>query len=130
VPDVNGHSCARLRSSVRLAAYVRDNRIALEVCPTSNLQTGAAKDYALHPIDELRRLGFRITLNTDNRLVSGTTMSEEFQHMVDAFGYGPEVFEEFTVAALEAAFLPLPERRRLIEELVRPGYAALTAAAA
>ncbi|MFC9732363.1 adenosine deaminase [Streptomyces roseolus] len=109
----------------RLAAYVRDNRIALEVCPTSNLQTGAAKDYGSHPIDELRRLGFRITLNTDNRLVSGTTMSEEFQHMADAFGYGPEVFEEFTVAALEAAFLPLPERERLIEEVVRPGYAAL-----
>ncbi len=102
-----------------LAAYVRDNRIALEVCPTSNLQTGAAKDYASHPIDELRRLGFRITLNTDNRLVSGTTMSAEFQHMVDALGYGPEVFEEFTVAAVEAAFLPLPERQRIIEEIVR-----------
>ncbi|MFF9341251.1 MULTISPECIES: adenosine deaminase [unclassified Streptomyces] len=109
----------------RLASYVRDNRIALEVCPTSNLQTGAAKDYGSHPIDELRRLGFRVTLNTDNRLVSGTTMSEEFQHMADAFGYGPEVFEEFTVAALEAAFLPLPERLRLIEDVVRPGYAAL-----
>ncbi|MCX4820364.1 adenosine deaminase [Streptomyces sp. NBC_01142] len=108
-----------------LASYIRDNRIALEVCPTSNLQTGAAKDYATHPIDLLRRLGFRITLNTDNRLVSGTTMSQEFQHMVDAFGYGPEVFEEFTVAAVESAFLPLPERRRLIDEVIRPGYAAL-----
>ncbi|MER5883159.1 adenosine deaminase [Streptomyces sp. NPDC001941] len=112
-----------------LAAYVRDNRIALEVCPTSNLQTGAAKDYATHPIDQLRRLGFRITLNTDNRLVSGTTMSREFQHMADAFGYGPEVFEEFTVAAVESAFLPLPQRRRLIDEVIRPGYAALAAQA-
>ncbi|MEU8545104.1 adenosine deaminase [Streptomyces sp. NPDC048717] len=111
----------------RLAAYVRDNRIPLEICPTSNLQTGAAKDYASHPIDELRRLGFRVTVNTDGRLVSGTTMCEEFQHLVDAFGYGPEVFEEFTVAAVEAAFLPLPERRRIVEELIRPGYAALTA---
>ncbi|MFF3244820.1 adenosine deaminase [Streptomyces sp. NPDC002870] len=110
-----------------LAAYIRDNGIALEVCPTSNLQTGAAKDYATHPIDLLRRLGFRITLNTDNRLVSGTTMSAEFQHMADAFGYGPEVFEEFTVAAVESAFLPLPERRRLIDEVIRPGYAALSA---
>ncbi|MFF3981631.1 adenosine deaminase [Streptomyces sp. NPDC001828] len=109
-----------------LAAYVRDNRIALEVCPTSNLQTGAALSYEKHPVDELRRLGFTVTLNTDNRLVSGTTMSEEFQHMADAFGYGPEVFEEFTVAAVEAAFLPLPERRRIIDELVRPGYAALS----
>ncbi|GFH39023.1 adenosine deaminase [Streptomyces pacificus] len=109
----------------RLAAYVRDNRIALEVCPTSNLQTGAAKDYPTHPIDLLHRLGFRVTLNTDNRLVSGTTMSREFQHMADAFGYGPEVFERFTVAAVESAFLPLPERRRLIDEVIRPGYAAL-----
>ncbi|MCZ7457014.1 adenosine deaminase [Streptomyces sp. WMMC940] len=108
-----------------LAAYVRDNRIALEVCPTSNLQTGAAKDYATHPIDLLRRLGFRVTLNTDNRLVSGTTMSREFQHMADAFGYGPEVFEHFTVAAVESAFLPLPERRRIIDEVIRPGYSAL-----
>ncbi|MCM2386932.1 adenosine deaminase [Streptomyces albipurpureus] len=108
-----------------LAAYVRDNRIALELCPTSNLQTGAAKDYATHPIDLLRGLGFRVTLNTDNRLVSGTTMSQEFQHMVRAFGYGPEVFEEFTVAAIESAFLPLPERQRLIDEVIRPGYAAL-----
>lgn len=104
---------------------IRDNRIALEACPTSNLQTGAAKDYATHPIDLLRRLGFRITLNTDNRLVSGTTMSQEYQHMVDAFGYGPEVFEKFTVAAVESAFLTLPERRRLIDEVIRPGYAAL-----
>jgi adenosine deaminase len=110
----------------RLAAYVRDNRIALEICPTSNLQTGAAKEYATHPIDLLRRLGFRVTLNTDNRLVSGTTMSAEFRHLVEAFGYGPEVFEEFTLAAMESAFLPLPERRRLIEDVIRPGYAALT----
>ncbi|MEW2630115.1 adenosine deaminase [Streptomyces sp. NPDC048389] len=109
----------------RLASYVRDNRIALEVCPTSNLQTGAAKSYDTHPIDLLRRLGFRVTLNTDNRLVSGTTMSEEFRHMSDAFGYGPEVFEELTVAAAESAFLPLPERQRLIEDLIRPGYTAL-----
>jgi adenosine deaminase len=104
---------------------VRDNRIALEVCPTSNLQTGAAKSYDTHPVDLLRRLGFRVTLNTDNRLVSGTTMSEEFRHMVDAFGYGPAIFEEFTVAAVESAFLPLPERQRLIDEVIRPGYAAL-----
>lgn len=105
-----------------LAAYVRDNRITLEVCPTSNLQTGAAKSYDTHPIDLLRRLGFRVTLNTDNRLVSGTTMSQEFQHMADAFGYGAEVFQELTVAAAESAFLSLPERQRLIDEVIRPGY--------
>ncbi|MEV0091072.1 adenosine deaminase [Streptomyces sp. NPDC050738] len=112
-----------------LAAYIRDNGITLEICPTSNLQTGAAKSYATHPLDLLRRLGFRVTLNTDNRLVSGTTMSQEFRHMAEAFGYGPEVFEELTVAAVEAAFLPLPERRRIIDEVIRPGYAALGSSA-
>ncbi|MEU9603311.1 adenosine deaminase [Streptomyces sp. NPDC048057] len=113
----------------RLAAYVRDNRIALEVCPTSNLQTGAAKDYATHPLDLLRRLGFRVTLNTDNRLVSGTTMSEEFRHVAEAFGYGLAEFEELTLSAAKATFLSLPERQRLIEDVIVPGYAALRAEA-
>ncbi|WP_338423515.1 adenosine deaminase [Streptomyces gobiensis] len=109
----------------RLASYVRDNRIPLEVCPTSNLQTGIAATHREHPIDLLRGLGFRITLNTDNRLMSGTSMSVEFQRLVDAFGYGPQVLEEFTLNAIESAFLPLPDRERLIAEVVRPGYAAL-----
>ncbi|MFK0296106.1 adenosine deaminase [Streptomyces sp. NPDC090442] len=112
----------------RLASYVRDQRIALEVCPTSNLQTGAATSYPEHPIDLLRRLGFRVCLNTDNRLVSGTTMTREFQHLQETFGYRAAELEEFTLNAAKAAFLPFDERTALINEVIRPGYAKLRAA--
>ncbi|WP_438484492.1 adenosine deaminase [Streptomyces sp. S186] len=111
----------------RLASYVRDMRIALEICPTSNLQTGAAAGYPEHPVDLLRRLGFRVCLNTDNRLVSGTTMTQEFTHLRDTFGYGTAELEEFTVNAAKAAFLPFDERTALINEVIRPGYAQLRA---
>lgn len=111
----------------RLASYVRDMRIALEVCPTSNLQTGAAISYPEHPVDLLRRLGFRVCLNTDNRLVSGTTLTREFQHLVDTFGYGAAELEEFTTNAAKAAFLPFDERTALVNEVIRPGYAQLRA---
>src|SRR3954463_1334670 len=69
----------------RLAAYVRDKRIPLEMCPTSNVQTGAAKSIADHPIGLVRRLYFRVTVNTDNRLMSGCSMSSEMTALVDAF---------------------------------------------
>ncbi|MFG2136487.1 adenosine deaminase [Streptomyces sp. NPDC048650] len=109
----------------RLASYVRDHRIALEVCPTSNLQTGAASSYADHPIDLLRRLKFRVCVNTDNRLVSGTTMTQEFRHLADTFGYGLDEMEWFTVNAMKSAFLPFDERLALIHQTIRPGYAGL-----
>ncbi|WP_327295046.1 MULTISPECIES: adenosine deaminase [unclassified Streptomyces] len=109
----------------RLATYVRDHRIALEVCPTSNLQTGAASSYAGHPIDLLRRLKFRVCVNTDNRLVSGTTMTREFQHLSDTFGYGLDELEWFTVNAMKSAFIPFDERIALIDQTIRPGYAQL-----
>ncbi|MFJ9416588.1 adenosine deaminase [Streptomyces sp. NPDC101227] len=109
----------------RLASYVRDHRIALEVCPTSNLQTGAASSYAEHPIDLLRRLKFRVCVNTDNRLVSGTTMTQEFQHLTDTFGYGLDEMEWFTVNAMKSAFIPFDERLALIHQTIRPGYAQL-----
>ena len=71
----------------RLAAYVRDLRIPLEMCPSSNLQTGAATSIAEHPIGLLTRLRFRVTVNTDNRLMSGTSMTSEFTQLAEAFGY-------------------------------------------
>ena len=71
----------------RLAAYVRDKRIPLEMCPTSNVMTGAAKSIAEHPIGLLRKLYFRVTINTDNRLMSGTSMTREFTQLAEAFGY-------------------------------------------
>ncbi len=77
----------------RLASYVRDRRIPLELCPTSNVQTGAAPSIAEHPIGLLRQLSFRVTVNTDNRLMSAVSLSSEFQALAETFGYGWSDFE-------------------------------------
>ncbi|MGC0333888.1 adenosine deaminase [Streptomyces sp. SAI-170] len=107
----------------RLAGWVRDRRIALEMCPTSNLQTGAATSIAEHPITALKDLGFRVTLNTDNRLVSGTTMTREMSLLVEQAGWGLEDLRTVTVNAVKSAFIPFDERKALIEDVVLPGYA-------
>ena len=109
----------------RLAAYVRDTRVPLELCPTSNLQTGAAPSIAEHPIGVLTALRFRVTVNTDNRLMSGTSMTGELQKLVDAFGYGPADLRWFTINAMKSAFLPFDERLQVIEHQIKPAYAAL-----
>ncbi|MCX5243156.1 adenosine deaminase [Streptomyces prunicolor] len=109
----------------RLAGWVRDRRIALEMCPTSNLQTGAASSIAEHPITALKDLGFRVTLNTDNRLVSGTTMTREMSLLVDEAGWSVEDLRTVTVNALKSAFIPYDERKALIEDVVLPGYASV-----
>jgi adenosine deaminase len=109
----------------RLAAYVRDQRIPLEMCPSSNIQTGAAGSIAEHPLGLLTRLRFRVTVNTDNRLMSGTSMTREFALLSEAFGYDLEDFAWFTVNAMKSAFLPFDERLALITDVIKPGYAAL-----
>ncbi|TQM71491.1 adenosine deaminase [Actinomadura hallensis] len=109
----------------RLAGYVRDKRIPLEMCPTSNIQTGAAKSIAEHPIGLLRRLSFRVTVNTDNRLMSGTTLSQEFAKLVEAFGYGWDDLQWFTVNAMKSAFVPFNERLEFINGVIKPGFAQL-----
>ncbi|MHC0431152.1 adenosine deaminase [Streptomyces sp. O3] len=111
----------------RLASYVRDKRIPLEMCPTSNLQTGAAASYADHPIGLLRGLHFRLTVNTDNRLMSGTSMSREFEHLVDHFAYTLDDMQWFTVNAMKSAFIPFDERLAMINDVIKPGYAELKA---
>ena len=111
----------------RLAAYVRDKRIPLEMCPSSNIQTGAAESFAEHPIGLLTELRFRVTINTDNRLMSGTSMTGEMHGLVEAFGYTLEDLRWFTINAMKSAFLPFDERLALIDEVVKPGYAALIA---
>ena len=109
----------------RLAEYVRDKRIPLELCPHSNLQTGAATSIAEHPIGLLTRLRFRVTVNTDNRLMSDTSMSKEMQALVDAFGYGLKDLQWFTVNAMKSAFVHFEQRLQLINEVIKPGYAEL-----
>ncbi|MDP2013757.1 MAG: adenosine deaminase [Actinomycetota bacterium] len=111
----------------RLAAYVRDRRIPLEMCPSSNVQTAAAPSIAEHPIGLLRRLGFRVTVNTDNRLMSGTSMTHEMQLLCDAFHYGLDDLQWFTVNAMKSAFLPFDERLQIINEQIKPAYAELRA---
>ena len=111
----------------RLAAYVRDKRIPLELCPSSNVQTGAAASIAEHPIGLLRDLRFRVTVNTDNRLMSGTSMSREMALLVEAFGYGWKELQWFTINAMKSAFIPFDERLRIIDEVIKPAYAKLLA---
>ena len=113
----------------RLAAYVRDKRVPLEMCPTSNLQTGAAQSYATHPIGLLRDLHFRVTVNTDNRLMSQTSMTREFAELVKAYGYTLDDLQWFTINALKSAFIAFDERLALIDDVVKPGYETLRAEA-
>jgi adenosine deaminase len=109
----------------RLAAYVRDKRIPLEMCPSSNVQTGAAGSIAHHPIGLLSRLRFRVTVNTDNRLMSGTGMSREMALLVSELGWTLDDLRWATINAMKSAFIPFDERLALIDEVIKPGYAAL-----
>jgi adenosine deaminase len=109
----------------RLAAYVRDKRIPLELCPSSNVQTGAVASIADHPIGLLRHLRFRVTVNTDNRLMSATSMSREMALLVEAFGYGWNELQWFTINAMKSAFIPFDERLAIINEVIKPAYAKL-----
>ena len=109
----------------RLAAILRDKRIPLELCPSSNVQTGAVASIAEHPFDLLARSRFRVTVNTDNRLMSDTTMSEEMFRLVEAFGYGWTDLQRFTINAMKSAFIPFEERLAIIDEVIKPRYAVL-----
>ncbi|MEE2646125.1 MAG: adenosine deaminase [Actinomycetota bacterium] len=106
----------------RLAAYIRDRRLPLELCPTSNVHTGAVGSIAEHPIGLLRELGFRVTLNTDNRLMSDVSMTSEMMALHQAFGWNLEDFQWITVNAMKSAFWPFDERLRIINEIIKPGY--------
>lgn len=109
----------------RLAAYVRDRRIPLEMAPTSNVQTGAVASIAEHPIALLAKLKFRVTLNTDNRLMSGCSMSSEMAALVEHHGYGLEELRWLTLNGIKSSFLPFDQRLELINTVIKPGYEAL-----
>jgi adenosine deaminase len=110
-----------------LASLIRDRRVPLEMCPTSNVQTGAVASLEEHPIELLRRLRYRVTVNTDNRLMSGVTMSSEFRAVAEAFGIGLDDMEWLTTNAMKSAFAPFDERLEIINEVIKPGYARLRA---
>ncbi|NBV82071.1 MAG: adenosine deaminase family protein [Actinobacteria bacterium] len=123
VDDITGEPGSEVLG--RLAEFVRDRRIPLELCPTSNVNTGVCKSIAEHPIGMLRRLRFRVTLNTDNRLMSNTSMTREFTQCADAFGWTLDDFQWVTVNSVKSAFAHFEERLKIINEIVKPRYAAL-----
>jgi adenosine deaminase len=106
-----------------LAQYVLDKRIPLEVCLISNVHTGAAASLAQHPFKILYQEKFRVTLNTDNRLMSDTTMTKEFEAAAQTFGLTIDDFEKITINAMKSAFLPYGQRINLIYQTIKPGYA-------
>jgi adenosine deaminase len=118
------HTPARLG---RLSSYLRDRRIPLEMCPSSNIQTGVASSFADHPIGKLAKLRFRITVNTDNRLMSATSMSREMNELVKACDWNFLDLQRVTINALKSAFIPFEERLAIIDEIVKPGFAAIAA---
>jgi adenosine deaminase len=97
------------------------------MCPTSNVHTGAAASIEAHPFDLLRRLRYRVTVNTDNRLMSNVSLSGEFAALDAAFGLGLGEMEWLTINAMKSAFAAFDERLRVINEVVKPGYAHLRA---
>src|SRR5262249_61403391 len=109
----------------RLASILRDKRIPLELCPSSNVQTGAVASIADHPFDLLARARFRVTVNTDNRLMSDTTMSREMHRLSETFSYGWSDLERFTINAMKSAFIPFDERLATIDEVIKPQFAVL-----
>jgi len=108
-----------------LARRVRDEQVPLEVAPTSNVQTGAFTSLAEHPVDRLHRLGFAVTMNTDNRLMSGVSASSEFVDVARTFDWTWDDVQAVTEQGLAAAFTSDVERKRLLDEVVRPGFAQL-----
>jgi len=115
----NGHA-VRLGD---LAQYVLDKRIPLEICLLSNVHTGAARSLAEHPFGIFFREKFRVTLNTDNRLMSDTCMTKEFEAASKTFGLSLDDFEKITINAMKSAFLPYDKRCDFIYSVIKPGYA-------
>ncbi len=111
----------------RLAQFVRDNRVPLEMCPTSNVHTGAVASIEQHPIDLLRRLRYRVTVNTDNRLMSGVSLSDEFETLCRTFDIGLDEMQWLSTNAMKSSFLAFDERLRLINGVIKPGYERLKA---
>lgn len=106
-----------------LAQYVLDKRIPLEICLLSNVHTGATPSLAEHPFKILYQEKFRVTLNTDNRLMSRTSMTQEFEAAAGAFGLSLADFEKVTINAMKSSFLPYAQRCDLIYSVIKPGYA-------
>lgn len=113
-----------------LAQYVLDKRIPLEICLISNVHTGAARSLSEHPFKIFYQEKFRVTLNTDNRLMSDTSMTKEFEAAANTFGLSLDDFEKLTINAMKSAFLPYDKRINFIYSVIKPGYAKVRASLA
>jgi adenosine deaminase len=123
VEDVTRHDDGSVTLG-RLAAYVRDQQVPLELCPSSNAQTGAVASLGAHPFRLLDELGFCVTVNSDNQLMSGTTLTAEMAVLVEHLGYDLDGLERVTVNAATSAFLPWNLREDLVDTVILPGFAA------
>lgn len=110
-----------------LAQYVLDHRIPIEICLSSNVHTGAARSLAEHPFPRYLEKGFRVTLNTDNRLMSRTSMTQEYMLAVEHYGCTLQQLEKLCINGMKSAFAHHDERLRVIFDKIKPGYAALYA---
>jgi adenosine deaminase len=124
---VDGHDPSRIVKLGELAQYVLDKRIPLEICLSSNVHTGAADSIRTHPFGVYYRCKFRVTLNTDDRLMSDTTLTKEFLLAQDAFGLGLDDFEKITINSMKSAFIPYDRRIQLIYDVIKTGYSAAKA---
>lgn len=124
VDDIHVHDDGTVKLGPQ-ASILRDKRIPLELCPSSNVHSGVVASIAEHPFDLLARARFRVTINTDNRLMSDTSMSREMLVLVDAFGYGWSDLERFTINSMKSAFIPFDERLAIIDEVIKPRFAVL-----
>ena len=111
-----GHA-TRLHEDPSLMQYVNDRRIALEICLTSNVQTRVAADYAAHPLRAYYDQGMNVVLNTDNRLMSGTTLTDEYAHAAEQLDFTFDELCDIALNGFESAFLPWQERVVLLDEV-------------
>jgi adenosine deaminase len=115
--DRIGHG-TRLFEDAALLGYVRDRRIPLEVCLTSNVQTRVSPTYVDHPVAQYVAQGLVVTLNTDNRLMSGVTLTDEYACCAEHLGFDLSTLSAIALASFDASFLPYPDRRRLRERML------------
>ena len=111
-----------------LAQYILDRRIPLEMCLSSNVHTGAVRSMDQHPFKLYYQRGFRVTINTDDRLMSDTSMTKEFQIAVEHFGLDLRDLEKITMNSAKSAFVDFDSRLRLIYDVIKPRYAKFHAA--
>lgn len=120
--DATDFDGQHIRGMDRLPTFVVDRQMPLEVCITSNLHTATYASADVHPFGAMREAGFNVSLSTDNRLMSDVSMTSEYELARDAFDLSTEDLGKITVAAIMAGFGPWSERRRLVDEVVRPAY--------